>query len=320
MENLLHRGQGGVGKIYAVEVGKQIRFSISGDLPAASAKRDSIQHPFLDPLAAWANSVRLFEFGKGLGHNTLAIAIKSDVDVTKPHDTTQIVQVFNKGRVTYQDLFVNSIKDDMRLLGYYIDDIDLRRPSNMLVLQQIALEGELRGISVKEHDLQGWTDHPSISQGMFRALSLVIQFNYHVCTKASATILIDDVGEGLDYERSRALVKLLREKAMASGIQLIMSTNDRFVMNGIPLEDWCLLERTGHEVRAYNYANAAEAFERFKKTGLSNFDLLTSDYVSKYLQRVSQHGENGNIRRGSDGENIHREADKGNGGEPSVPH
>ena len=77
------------------------------------------------------------------------------------------------------------------------------------------------------------------------------------------------------------LIDLLREKAYKSKFRLIMSTNDRFVMNKVPLEEWSYLERTGPHVRIYNCDNASAKFERFKMTGLNNFDLLATDFLSE---------------------------------------
>lgn len=56
-------------------------------------------------------------------------------------------------------------------------------------------------------------------------------------------IVIDDIGERLDYERSCALIELLMSKATTQQVQLIMTTNDRFVMNKVPLEAWTVLHR-----------------------------------------------------------------------------
>jgi ABC-type lipoprotein export system ATPase subunit len=55
-------------------------------------------------------------------------------------------------------------------------------------------------------------------------------------TNKLTCVLIDDIGEGLDYERSSNLIKLLLKKMKKESIQLIMSTNDRFVMNNIPYD------------------------------------------------------------------------------------
>ena len=64
-----------------------------------------------------------------------------------------------------------------------------------------------------------------------------------------------------------------------------MSTNDRFVINRVPLEEWCLLRREGHHVRVFNYDNSKAAYERFKLTGLNNFDLLRTNYIEEDVLR-----------------------------------
>ncbi len=99
-------------------------------------------------------------------------------------------------------------------------------------------------------------------------------------TKKPTCILIDDIGEGLDFDRSCRLIDLLREKAKASGVQLVLSTNDRFVMNRVPLEEWSVLQRQASTVRVLNYDNSRELFEEFKFTGLSNFSFLEMDFAS----------------------------------------
>ena len=73
-------------------------------------------------------------------------------------------------------------------------------------------------------------------------------------------ILIDDIGEGLDFDRSCRLIHILRAKAQEANIQLILSTNDRFVMNEVPLEEWSVLQRKGSHVRVRNYQNSQEVF------------------------------------------------------------
>lgn len=117
-----------------------------------------------------------------------------------------------------------------------------------------------------------------MSQGMFRALSVLIQINYGLLANLSVCVLIDDIGEGLDFERSSSLVKVLIEKARKSSIQLIMTTNDRFIMNGVPLEYWILLERRGSKCINYNVRNSKKMFDSFESTGLNNFDLFSSGY------------------------------------------
>ena len=63
-------------------------------------------------------------------------------------------------------------------------------------------------------------------------------------------------------------------------MQIVISSNDRFVMNAIPLEDWTVLRRTKGVVQSYNYTRNTALFDEFKKTGLSNFDFLAMDFTN----------------------------------------
>jgi len=119
-----------------------------------------------------------------------------------------------------------------------------------------------------------------MSQGMFRALSIIIQVNYSQMAHRANCILIDDIGDGLDFERSTRLIDILRTKARQSSFQLIMTTNDQFVMNHVPLDEWSVLERDGCHVHVRNHENARQAFEHFRFVGMSNFAFFEMDFAS----------------------------------------
>jgi len=116
---------------------------------------------------------------------------------------------------------------------------------------------------------------------MFRALSLIIQITYSQLAGVPSCILVDDIGEGLDYDRSTALVRLLIERAKDTSGQLIMATNDRFVMNNVPLEYWSVIQRIGGVSKIYNYRNSPKLFNDFGLTGLNNFDFFSTKYYLK---------------------------------------
>ena len=113
---------------------------------------------------------------------------------------------------------------------------------------------------------------------MFRALALVVHLNLCAFSKNKKLILVDDIGEGLDYERATAIIHLLISKAEENNIQLIMTSNDRFVMNEVPLKYWSILKRTGGVVKMYNMANSQQQFDKFKFLGLNNFDFFASNF------------------------------------------
>jgi hypothetical protein len=299
-EQVLHRSQGGISRIRAEAIdddgdgedgkaalivnaprgkSKMLRFSVPGPQVAVVSKRDDIQHPFLRPLLDWGQSVRLFQFGAEVKPSNLALAVKH---VQVPFDekqTSSLVPIYAKGFKEFGEAYPRLIITDMKALGYDLEKLEIRQPANMII--NAILPGDLVGVSVRETELKCFVDQPSISQGMFRALTLLAHINYYVLGQKPACFLIDDIGEGLDFERSCSIIDLVRKKAYDFGFQVIMSTNDRFVMNRVPLEEWCLLQREGHHVRVRNYANSKPVFERFKITGLNNFDLLRTDFINK---------------------------------------
>jgi len=69
---------------------------------------------------------------------------------------------------------------------------------------------------------------------------------------------------------------LLTDKAKNTSVQLVMATNDRFVMNNVPPEYWSVIQRIGAISRIYNYRNSQKIFAEFALTGLNNFDFFAN--------------------------------------------
>ncbi len=282
-KDVMKRGKGGIGQIEAEDIGgKEVRMRFKTPLRQLGivAKRDSIQHPYLDGLFEWGHALRHFQFGSEMGPQNLAIALAVkglNVEIDEKN-TSSLVPIYDLAtRQPYGEQLKQAVMADMETLGYHITELGIRKPAYNAGMG--ILMGELVGLSAKEQELDVMTDQPNMSQGMFRTLSLLIQTTHYMMSNKAGCILIDDIGEGLDFERSCILIDLLREKAKQSTFQLIMSTNNRFVMNRVPLEEWCVLERTKGNVRVRNYANSAAAFEAFKITGLSNFDLFATNFL-----------------------------------------
>lgn len=277
---LLNRADGGEGFIWAEEIegGKDIRFQTPPSELAAVVRRDNIQHKFLEPLYAWGSSLRHYHFGTALGQHHFAVFSPKIGMKLDDRNENAVVALYREAEKEFKNEFKQAVVKDMEEIDYDIQEIGIAPPVSIRVVS--SLPGESVGLYVKEKDISGITDQHSMSQGMFRALSIVIQVNYSQMAKKSTCILIDDIGEGLDFDRSCRLIDLLRKKAKESNIQLILSTNDRFVMNRVPLEEWSVLQRRGSYVRVRNYENSRELFEEFKFTGLSNFSLLEMDFMN----------------------------------------
>ncbi len=281
-KDYLIRGSDGTGKIFSDEFQKDMKFKTPVDEVAASVKRDAIQHPFLDYLYEWGDRLIHFYFGSQMGKDTVVAFIKDKrKEKFDLKQTNLVVNVFKIGKEKYQEKFVSSIIDDMKVVGYEIDNIDIGQPISIQF--EPGLPATPFCLLVKETDLESFTDQNSMSQGMFRALSLIVQINYASMDSTPSCIIIDDIGEGLDHERSTNLIRLIIKKAENSSAQLIMATNDRFVMNNVPLRYWTIINREENKSICFNYRNTPKMFEEFEFTGLNNFDLYSSNYFMKYL-------------------------------------
>ncbi|MDR3632321.1 MAG: AAA family ATPase [Isosphaeraceae bacterium] len=271
-KRLLSRGEGGEGEIFAQEEGKNIRFKPPENDLAVVARRDSLQHPFLEPLHEWAEAVRHYTFGTHLGKDHLAAFVKGAPEADE-RNANFVVAIFRKGLTRFGDDFVAAVTRDMTGMNYDIETVGLYPPDGVTVMNSTG-PMELVGLGVQEQGVSGIVDQNDMSQGMFRALSIITQLNYSQMTQRANCILIDDIGEGLDFDRTVRLIELLRKKAQQSQFQLIMTTNDQFVMNHVPLEDWSVLKRRGDHISVMNYDNSKELFDEFKFVGLSNFAFL----------------------------------------------
>jgi hypothetical protein len=119
---------------------------------------------------------------------------------------------------------------------------------------------------------------PALSQGAYRALALAVRLASFSQESPPSALLIDDIGEGLDSDRSQGIARLL---CGIDSFQVVMSTNDRYIMNLIPLEHWQILTRRGADCHAVNIKNSSELFEGFRYTGLANVDILSSGFLER---------------------------------------
>lgn len=221
-------------------------------------RRDVEEYPFFEDIINWAQQLHGFKFGN-ITPNTLLIDKKADrltsideipllLEELKQDDYNKVIQKFNS-------------------LGYLIERISTQH--NEIGTQIIVFQ---KGLN------KGLLQH-QLSQGMFRALSLLIFIQYLISKNKVTTLIIDDFCEGLDYQKATKLGKLIANNFMESNIQFIVTSNDSFLMDVIPIKYWNILHREGNVVKSFNYQNSKELFDNFAFTGLSNFDLFSSDYL-----------------------------------------
>lgn len=237
------------------------------------SQRDQIQKPYLESLFNWAINTIHTRFGTPLGQNVF-YSYNPELDSVFNYRNTEAVATYLK--MAEKNGLLPSLKEailnDLVKVGYNITDIGCSEagiaPNNQ----------KLYKIFVQERDIKTKTEQENMSQGMFRAVSVIVHYNYIILNKIPCCLLVDDIGEGLDFTRSTSLIKILCEKAEQSKYQLIMTSNDRFVMNQVSLDYWSVLIRNGQSCHAVNKLNSPDIFRKFKYTGLNNFDFFSTDF------------------------------------------
>jgi len=220
--------------------------------------RDIKKYSYLEDIANWAEQSYGFKFGNISPYSRLN---QQEYDLlTAIEDIPTLFESLKEDK--------EKIISDFNEIGYDISDI------------KIEAQGQYTTINVKEAGINKFIPHFKLSQGMFRALSVIIYVQYLISRKSPATIIIDDLCEGLDYERATKLGKLIFNKCLESDIQLIATSNDSFLMEVVDLKYWNILTRAGKKVSSFNSKTNPEIFEDFKFTGLSNFDFFSSDYIN----------------------------------------
>jgi hypothetical protein len=276
-EKLL-RSNDGIGEIYADELKCRIKFQLPSNQLVVVSRRDTIQHPYLKKLSDWADGMRTYSFGSSLGKESGFSTININQLVVDSRDPNQVVGTYAKGEQEFGQDFRKMIVSYMKRIDYDLINIGVAPDPNIIL--PVPAIGQINMIYISEKGNTAVLWQSDISQGMFRALSLIILVTYNILKKLPTTILINDIGEGLDFERSTKLIKLLMDIAGDTNLQLIMSTNDRFVMNNVPLEYWQVIQREGGKCKVFNYRNSKEKFDEFKYMGLNNFDFLATDYLN----------------------------------------
>jgi AAA15 family ATPase/GTPase len=273
---VLERGEDGRGVIkYESTPGSiYLEFEIPHDQLACYAKRDRLQHPFIEIIHGWAVSLRRFDFSGDLGKTRYALKSafeprEIDLSITN-NSLVPIITIANEA----YPAFKQQVMEDMKEISYNVEDFGIIHFSERFG----QADQDRYAVYTSEEGLEKKVTQRDMSQGMFRAFSVLVQINYYIKCGHKGFVIIDDIGEGLDFSRAKLLVQLLIRKGRASGIQLIMSTNDSFIMNAVDIEHWAVMTREGNKISLFNYENSKEIFEEFKFTGLNNFDFYASEF------------------------------------------
>lgn len=280
-ELVLERSTGGSGRIkYESTPGSIfLEFEIPHDQLVCYAKRDRLQHPFIEIVHAWAISLRRFDFSGDLGKTRYALkSAFEEKEIDWSITNNSLVPVLTVAHDKFP-LFHKQVIMDMQMISYELEDF-----GTVHFTERYGSSGQDRyAVYTTEAGLEKQVTQRDMSQGMFRAFSVLTQLNYYIYSGHKGMVIIDDIGEGLDFSRAKLLVQALISKAEKSGIQLIMSTNDSFIMNAVDIQHWAVIMREGNKISLFNYENSREIFEEFKFTGLNNFDFYASEFFRSGL-------------------------------------
>lgn len=268
------------GKMYYEKLNQNIDFKTDASVLAAT-RRDSEQQTYLEDLYQWGKSTSAYYFGTHMGRNLLIRDIQTllkDANFN-PRETDKVSGLFAWAMHTTPSI-KQKVIDDMERVGYYLENISASLVKHFTV--------SAYGLSAKERGLNEATEQLEMSQGMFRALSLLIQLNYSLESNIPSCILIDDIGEGLDFERSKELITLIMEKTKDSSIQVIMSSNDRNVMNIVPLKYWHIIWRSDNTSILYNYRNSQKIFDDYRYLGLNNFEFFSTQFFKEGMSETNE--------------------------------
>ena len=228
-------------------------------------RRDKTAYPEIEMLMEWAERVTYISFSD---INTFTTTIGPSLRIN-PLSFSDLVKKFTEEE---KQLFY----EEARKIGYDI--------SNIEVIDHPGLQY----VSIKEKFIDNKIEEFNLSNGMMRVLYLLAFLIRMKNEGKYVLLLIDDLGEGLDYFKAVKLGEKVFENCEASGIQLIASSNDSFLMDIVDLSKWQLLYRTGSQVKSLNASAQPELFKEFSLTGLSNFDFFSSDFLSLHIESVTR--------------------------------
>ena len=228
-------------------------------------RRDKELYPDIEQLMSWVEGV---SFVSCSDINAFTIMMRPE-DFGNPIRLSDMVDVLTpKER--------KEVLTKARSLGYELTDMST------------MASGGLKFVMFKEESIKDLYGDFQMSSGMLRVLYLLCFLQYIKKNNKLSLLLVDDLGESLDYGRSLRLGKMVFDTCEADGLQLIASSNDAFLMDVVDISHWQVLRRTASKVTTLNASNHKDLFDGFRLTGLSNFDLFSSDFIDNYLKSLEK--------------------------------
>lgn len=224
-------------------------------------RRDKELYPEIERLMSWVEGVVCLLCSD---INSISVATSPDLFGT-PVLFSQMIDAFSQAEK-------KEILRQAKVLGYELTS-----------MTPVSING-INIVMVKEKPVKSIYGDFQMSSGMLRVIYLLCFLHYIKKNDKLSMLLVDDLGESLDYGRSVRLGKMVFDACETDGLQLIASSNDAFLMDVVDITHWQVLRRTASKVTTLNASNHKDLFDGFRLTGLSNFDLFSSDFIDNYLK------------------------------------
>jgi len=222
------------------------------------ARRDKYAYPYLEDVIESLKEFHFLDFEEGkisfkVGVDETALPIK----IVSSETSDVYTKIQRQKRI--------EILNDINSLGF---------PIKKVLITDMIIEGIKTPVLLfKEMGVRGKYDLTQASSALIKVIFLITCM--HLIEKGSC-VLIDNVGDGLDYKRSIEIVNLL--KKFKDDKQIILCTNNEILLNQTDIRNWNILHRQGYTVKAHSYDNSRERLDKFAKTGLSNYEYFQDEY------------------------------------------
>lgn len=226
------------------------------------SQRDTTKFPEFEAIMQWTEQIKGFSFSELSSSNFYMVP-----------------SMFNDQK-ELSELFEHISDEKKAFIIEKMCELDYRVGS----IEQTKVTENFTIISLMENGVSMPLLPNIMSNGMMRVFYIFSYLAYLSAEEGAKTLLIDDLGEGLDFSRSKKLSKIIFDYCEEHGIQLIATSNDNFLMNAVDLRHWIVLLRENENITAVCEKTHPEMFLKFKRLGLNNFDLFSTDFISKYLK------------------------------------
>lgn len=253
---------GDVAKLMSKLTNNFINVSPPSDSLVMRYRRDKIEFPYFENIFDFAVHTRLFKFG----HIHATDFVTDEGSSLKAYGIDDIASIL-KNEIDESEYSL--IKDDINRLGYQVEKLNVENVNGVPKL------------FIKEKHLVFDVEQRMLSQGMFRAIAMVVYLYFIKNKGKTSLILIDDLAEGLDFERASKLSKYILESFETYNIQIIITSNHNFFLDQVDIKHWILLKKNGNIVRSIGQITHPEEFREFKLSGLAPFDVFSSDFFNK---------------------------------------